>query len=60
MPKKPNSWIQHVKAVAKEKGLSYMDALKHPLTKSSYKKISGGSLNVEQIPSKISRKKNSI
>lgn len=36
--KRPNAWIQHVKAVAQKKGISYRDALKHPHTKQSYRK----------------------
>ena len=36
-----NPWINHVKRMAQEKGMSYRDALKHPDTKASYQK--GGS-----------------
>ena len=36
-----NPWINHVKRVAQEKGMSYRDALRHPDTKASYQK--GGS-----------------
>ena len=38
--KKPaNPWITHVKKFAKEQGINYREALKHPGVKSSYKKI---------------------
>ena len=36
-----NPWINHVKKMAAQKGISYRDALRHPDTKSSYQK--GGS-----------------
>ena len=36
--KKPNSWVEHVKKVAKEKGISYMCASTLPETKESYQK----------------------
>ena len=36
-----NPWINHVKRMAQEKGMSYRDALRHPDTKASYQK--GGS-----------------
>ena len=34
-----NPWILHVKSISKGKGISYSDALKHPYTKKSYKKL---------------------
>lgn len=38
--KKPaNPWITHVKNFAKQEGINYREALKHPGVKSSYKKI---------------------
>jgi hypothetical protein len=38
-----NKWITFVKAYAKDKGISYSDALKDPNTKARYKK--GGAVN---------------
>jgi hypothetical protein len=35
-PKKTSPWIMHVKAVAKEKGISYKEAMK--IARESYKK----------------------
>jgi len=37
-----NPWIQHVKDFAKEKGITYWEALKSPQCKSSYQKSQGG------------------
>ena len=39
--RRPNPWINHVKNFAKQYGLSYRDALKHPQVKTTYQK--GGS-----------------
>lgn len=36
--KKPNMWIQHVKAFAAENGMTYREALRSPETKEAYKK----------------------
>lgn len=36
-----NSWVQHTKNFAKEKGIKYNEALKDPECKASYKKGSG-------------------
>jgi len=36
--KKPSPWVEHVKKVAKEKGISYMCAASLPETKASYQK----------------------
>lgn len=37
-----NPWIEHVKAFASKKGISYFDALKHKDVKKGYKTKSGG------------------
>jgi phage gp46-like protein len=36
--KKSNPWIEHIRSVAKAKGITYSQALKHPDTKASYKR----------------------
>ena len=41
MSKRPNPWISHVKNFARERGLTYSNALKHPQVKANYQK--GGS-----------------
>jgi hypothetical protein len=40
----PSKWIDHVKAFATKKKMTYRDALKDPKCKSSYKKVEGKGL----------------
>ena len=42
-----NPWIQHVKSFAKQHGINYRDALKHPNVKSSYQK--GGKFSLKKL-----------
>jgi hypothetical protein len=46
--RKPNSWIQHVQAFAKQQNMKYNQALKDPACKLSYKK--GGGMPITEIP----------
>jgi len=36
--KKNNAWISHVKSLAESKGIKFLDALRDPETKATYKK----------------------
>ncbi len=39
---KPNPWVQHVRAVAKQTGMTYGETLRHPLTRTSYHAVGTG------------------
>ena len=47
MSKRPNPWISHVKNFAKERGLNYRDALRHPQVKTTYQK--GGKFSIGKL-----------
>ena len=54
--RKPNRWVQHVKAFANKRRLKYGDALKHPDCKKEYRV--GGMVEVEDNNKKILGKGN--
>ena len=45
--KRVNPWISHVKNFAKERGLNYRDALRHPQVKSTYQR--GGKFSIGKL-----------
>lgn len=52
-------WFEHVRKMAKEKGLTFSEAMKDPSVKSSYKKTEkkeGDKLEIEKVKKTLTRK----